>query len=313
MKIEHLYYFLMIVDAKSINKAAQQLFLSQQQLSRIVNNLENTLHVQLLTRSAHGVVPTEKGETLVKHAEKIIEDYRALQSEFYLDALPPLTTKQSPQGKCQIVFPSFFSLYLNDFLQKFNSQYPGIQATFYENMSPYQIQDIAQSQKIFFSLDITDDIKKELVALLTFYCIGDTNVKICLNRHTPLAKKSLITDQDILTIPQTAYPHWTETVLNPQNILFMSSNIYQHLESVVSNQSCCLVPAYTQPAITEKYPDIVLLPFENHLQVPMYIVHSKKHHLSNAEKTTLRFLAEYISQLNQAAANEERKNDIKFL
>lgn len=61
MKIEHLYYFLIIAETKSINKAAHKLFISQQQLSRVINGLENDLHTQLLQRNSAGIELTEKG------------------------------------------------------------------------------------------------------------------------------------------------------------------------------------------------------------------------------------------------------------
>ena len=82
MKIEHLYYFLVIANTKSINKAACKLYLSQQHLSRIVTNLENELHIQLLKRSPAGIELTEKGEVFSQFAEKIVNDYREMQTHF---------------------------------------------------------------------------------------------------------------------------------------------------------------------------------------------------------------------------------------
>ena len=44
MRIEYLYYFLVISETQSLNKASNKLFISQQQLSRIVSSLENELN-----------------------------------------------------------------------------------------------------------------------------------------------------------------------------------------------------------------------------------------------------------------------------
>ena len=46
MRVEYLYYFLVVSETKSLNKAANKLFISQQQLSRIVSSLENEFQTQ---------------------------------------------------------------------------------------------------------------------------------------------------------------------------------------------------------------------------------------------------------------------------
>ena len=112
MKIEHLYYFLVIANTKSINKAARKLFVSQQHLSRIVNTLEEDLHIKLLNRTSTGIELTEKGKVFTQFAEKIVNDYREMQSYFYLDALPALDENKEVHGSCQIAFPFFFSMFL---------------------------------------------------------------------------------------------------------------------------------------------------------------------------------------------------------
>ncbi|MBO5139647.1 MAG: LysR family transcriptional regulator, partial [Peptococcaceae bacterium] len=124
MKIEHLYYFLVIANTNSINKAAQKLFISQQHLSRIVNTLEEDLHIKLLHRTASGIELTEKGKIFSQFAEKIVNDYREMQSYFYLDALPTIEQEADIHGNCQIAFPFFFSMFLNDFIKKLQKIHP---------------------------------------------------------------------------------------------------------------------------------------------------------------------------------------------
>lgn len=301
MKIEHLYYFLTIVNAKSINKAAHRLFISQQHLSRIVTTLEDSLHVQLLRRNATGIELTEKGKIFLQFAEKIVDDYREMQSYFYLDALPALDTNETLQGDCEISFPFFFSLFLNDFMQKFNSRYPKINIKYFENLGMYSAEEIFQSDQLYLFLDIPERETALAKDNISAYFIGETSTSICINRASSLSQNSIITKQDIQSMPQTAFPQndWNDTILNSSNILFTSSNIYQHLDSVVQNQSVFIVPTYIQSGIYANYPDICLLPFENYHTFPIYILHSKHHTLTNAEKAVIRFLGEYIQMLNQ--------------
>lgn len=300
MKIEHLYYFLTIANAKSINKAAHQLFISQQHLSRIVNNLEDTLHIQLLQRNATGIELTEKGKVFLQFAEKIVDNYREMQSYFYLDALPAFNTNEILQGECEISFPSFFSLFLNDFMQKFKNRYPQINIKYFENLGAYSTENILQSNKLFLFIDTPEKEKKLLNEQLSAYCIAETSASICVNKTSSLSHNSIVARQDIQALPQTAFPQnsWNNIALTSGNMLFTSSNIYQHLDSVVHNQSVCIVPTYIQSFVYTHYPDILLIPFESYCTFSIYVLHSKQHILTNAEKAVIHFLGEYIQTLN---------------
>ena len=302
MKIEHLYYFLVIANTKSINKAAGKLYLSQQHLSRIITNLENELHIQLLNRSPLGIELTEKGQTFFKFAEKIVNDYREMQTYFYLDALPPLD-QQEVRGTCQIAFPFFFSLFLNDFIQKLNTTYPDILIRCFEGSEQSSLEELAQSNMLHVIVG-TIEHEQELLnetSKLSSYYIGKTGASFCVHVSSPLATKSVLTKKDVDTQLQTCYPqnNWNSNVLTTGNILFTSSNIYQHLDSVVHNQSICVVPNYIHSGIHKAYPDIKLIPYEPQFSIPMYIFHSSQIILSTAEKAVIRFVAQYIQNLNQ--------------
>ena len=123
MKIEHLYYFLVIANSKSINKASKKLFLSQQHLSRIINTLEEDLQLRLFHRTSTGIELTDKGKVFSTFAEKIVNDYREMQNYFYMDALPVLEGSNEVHGSCQIAFPFFFYIFLNDFIKKLQEVY----------------------------------------------------------------------------------------------------------------------------------------------------------------------------------------------
>ncbi len=302
MKIEHLYYFLVIANTKSINKAACKLYLSQQHLSRIVTNLENELHIQLLKRSPAGIELTEKGEVFSQFAEKIVNDYREMQTHFYLDALPTLD-QQEVCGTCQIAFPFFFSLFLNDFIQKLNTTYPDIHIRCFEGAEQASLEELTQSNMLHVIVG-TIEQEQELLnekSKLTSYYIGETGASFCIHRSSALANKSVLTKKDVDTQLQTCYPknNWNSNVLTTGNILFTSSNIYQHLDSVVHNKSICVVPNYIHSGINKTYPDIKLIPYERQFSIPMYIFHSSQLTLNTAEKAVIRFVAQYIQNLNQ--------------
>jgi LysR family nitrogen assimilation transcriptional regulator len=72
IQLRHLLYFIKIVDAGSFSRAATQIHVAQPALSQQIGELEESLGVSLLQRSARGVQPTAAGKLLYAEAEAII-------------------------------------------------------------------------------------------------------------------------------------------------------------------------------------------------------------------------------------------------
>lgn len=72
MELRQLRYFVGIVDAGSLTRAADHLHIAQPALTQQVSNLEAELGVKLLTRSVRGVQPTEAGLAFYRHAQHIL-------------------------------------------------------------------------------------------------------------------------------------------------------------------------------------------------------------------------------------------------
>jgi DNA-binding transcriptional LysR family regulator len=64
MNVNELKCFVMVYEEKSINQAAQKMFISSQGLSRLIKNLETELNTILFERSQKGVIPTKSAEFL---------------------------------------------------------------------------------------------------------------------------------------------------------------------------------------------------------------------------------------------------------
>lgn len=223
-----------------------------------------------------------------------------MQTYFYLDTLPAFDQEQMIQGNCQIVLPFFFSLFLNDFISKLNTCYPKINIKCYENTADYSIHSLYSSDKVHLLLGTPDQKQINKEKKLISYCLGHTSVSVCVNRSSQLAQKCVLTQEDIYAHLQTTYPQdiWNNNLLTGNNILFTSSNIYQHLDSVIKNDSVCIVPTYIQSGIAMAYPEIILIPIDAQFLFPIYIVHSKEHVLDIVEKAVVRFLAQYVQVIN---------------
>ena len=64
-----------VVKAGSMGKAAKLLATSQSAVSRSIGELEQTLGVRLLDRSANGIEPTSYGQALVKRGTAVFDEF----------------------------------------------------------------------------------------------------------------------------------------------------------------------------------------------------------------------------------------------
>ncbi len=72
--------FSVLCSSKSISRAAESLFMSQQGVSNLLQRIERELGVELFTRSRNGLELTKYGEVFQKYVEVILGEYNAMQN-----------------------------------------------------------------------------------------------------------------------------------------------------------------------------------------------------------------------------------------
>ena len=72
MDFKQLKYFIQIVEAGSVSRAASQLNVAQPALSQQLRKLEEQLGVELVIRHSRGVMPNEVGRLLLEHARSLL-------------------------------------------------------------------------------------------------------------------------------------------------------------------------------------------------------------------------------------------------
>lgn len=87
MRLEQFKYLMAIHEKQSINLASQKLHISQQSISKAIQNLEEELQTTLLYRTTQGTTLTDAGQLVLHHAENIFSEIETLQKE--LSDFPP--------------------------------------------------------------------------------------------------------------------------------------------------------------------------------------------------------------------------------
>ena len=82
MTLTQLQYVVAIADTKSMNKAANDLFVSQPALSGAIKELEVELATQLFIRTNKGIVLTTEGEEFLRYARQMVELGNLVEERF---------------------------------------------------------------------------------------------------------------------------------------------------------------------------------------------------------------------------------------
>ncbi|SHH67434.1 LysR substrate-binding domain-containing protein [Pollutimonas bauzanensis] len=120
MALRRYRYFVTIVDAGSITRAAEQLHIAQPALSQQLHLLEDDLGVKLLERTPRGIVPTEAGARFYERSQMLLRLENSMRQELReLD--------KHPSGYVSIGIPSSTAIMLAvPILEAVRATYPDI-------------------------------------------------------------------------------------------------------------------------------------------------------------------------------------------
>ena len=112
MNILYMKYAVEVAKTGSINKAADNLYIAQPNLSRAVKELENSLGVTIFKRTSKGMTLTHDGEKFMRYAEHILSEVEEMQTIFRGDLKNKITFSVSAPRSCYIshAFANFAKL-----------------------------------------------------------------------------------------------------------------------------------------------------------------------------------------------------------
>ena len=207
MKIEDLNYFISVAETGSITKAAQQHFMTQQGLSRIISNMERELGTSLLVRKNNKIRLTPAGELVVESAREIGRTYGALVAGIS-------RISQSAQLDEEIDFtiyatPIMLNTVIPSVLTGLNRIYPKvrfsvIERNVWEIASDVQFSDddIALISWPPFHSEMYDRLKTDT---LHFETLFKDRIALGVPKGHPLTKRDVISISELSTLPFAAY------------------------------------------------------------------------------------------------------------
>ena len=126
MRIEDIQYLMSAISKQSMSKAAEEEFLSQQNITNAVKRLEKELGVQLVHRSNRGITLTNHGKILQPYLNQILLSYSYINT--YIQNLED----NNSQTKYNIACLSALSSTLIEFVKNMSLYYPNTELSVIE-------------------------------------------------------------------------------------------------------------------------------------------------------------------------------------
>ncbi|KQP21610.1 LysR family transcriptional regulator [Pseudorhodoferax sp. Leaf267] len=129
MELRTLRYFIAVLEAGSLSRAAGSLYVAQPALTAQIRKLEEELGAQLFERSHAGMTPTPAGLQLYQDARRLLSDAAAVRER--VRSLP-----QGPEGSVTVALPFLLaSLLMGPVLAALKASHPRIRVFVLDDLS----------------------------------------------------------------------------------------------------------------------------------------------------------------------------------
>jgi LysR family transcriptional regulator, nitrogen assimilation regulatory protein len=191
MDLKELRYFRAIAECGTFSKAAAHLRIAQPALSRQIQKLEHGLGVQLLQRTARGVMPTEAGRLLLDRTRQLEQGLEETRHELARYA-------EAPTGALRVAVQSPLSqIMVPQLLRVLRAAHPGVVLELTEGFSGDLIDGMLDGQLDVAIVDTPTHPHADLkstplwVETLQLVCPGSD----------PLADRPVITVTELAALP----------------------------------------------------------------------------------------------------------------
>lgn len=197
MRIEQLKYVVKVAETGSISAAAEQLHISQPNISKQLALLEETLKTKIFHRSKTGVRPTDIGQIIIEQAREVLlqleklEKMGRFESSTFVDSLAIAT------------IPSFCMSFLPIALREFTRRYPMVQIEIIDTGSQ-RIKELVLDEKVDFGL-LAFFESAEIEEKLIFEPLLSGRMMVCVSKNSELAEKKEISLQELIGYPIITY------------------------------------------------------------------------------------------------------------
>lgn len=224
MRFEQFVQVLEIARTGSLNKAAQNLFLSQPCLSQSIKSLENELGIRIFERDNTGMILTEDGHQLVSIIEPLNNQISMVPRLFKKDIAEEYLTFS--------VSNSYLKYALNVYIELVNKyHHEGLRSCYREVNGGEVLDDVVSQRSAIGVMFITSNTKNFMLKLfkykeVEYHRLSDDGYWIILGPENPLFHQDMVyvTPNDIKDFPLILYEEMYKSLPYNNDFLKLFTN-----------------------------------------------------------------------------------------
>lgn len=293
MEIRELNYFIAVAECGSISKAAQKLFITQPNLSRQLQKLEEELGQKLLIRGNKNTELSDAGKLLYKRAKEITELASKTRDEISSDNGELAGTVSIGCGE------SYAVELIARAAKDMKDDHPRVKFDFFSGDTDAVTEKLNKGLIDFGILIEPSDLTKYNSLRLP---LKDT-WGILARDDSPVANKSFVTPKDLQDLPlifsvhsfkKNAITEWFDKIPEKLNVVATYNLLYN--ASLMVKQGIGYAVGLDKIVGTSSESGLKFIPFEPRLETHLDVAWKKSAVLSRTSETFLKYLKNTLAK-----------------
>jgi len=260
MDIAELKCFSKVCQTKNLTRAAKELFVTQQALSRTINNLEKQMETKLFYRNSRGVTLTDFGEYLYKKAEELIKEFDAFNADISRKV-------EGEKKRLKVGFsPGTLRILGSKDILELAKNHLGIDIDIYE-----YADKVCETNVLEETLDMAVTVNPRNEDNFSYYPLMKHQLTAVVNKENPIANKDsltffdlknekLILIDDMFRMPQVVLKHFQDEGITPNICCKLSHDLNLAYDFVALNKGVFIfIGSLTD---IKDYKEIVSIPID---------------------------------------------------
>ena len=289
MDIREASYIIEIEKAKNLTTAANNLFITQPALSKVLKKLEAEFNSPVFYKEGKDLLPTPIGNILLQHSKTIVREFSAMNHDV-------MRITNSGQARLCLGLPLMGGFMYAPILAAFAAQYPTIQLTTLE-AGANDLFAAFTEKYLDLAISPSPEDNRDFNETLLFR----SQIAVAVNASHPWALKKYLLDEDFIDIPFITFPE-DARINSMLSARFHDkfTPVYRMIGREVLTMMATACATDAPIVLPEPYlrfynwTDMAILPFSPDFPWSMGLIYPKESRLSKAARLFLDFTEDYM-------------------
>lgn len=292
MDIRELRYIIGIACARNMTKAAENLFVTQPALSKMLKKVEEQIGIPLFFRDGNSMIPTDAGLCVVERGRKIVNEFDALEKT--LSDMKNMSSERVMLG----IPPVIAALDFPEIIMRFRRHFPDVTVEVHE-FGARKLEDMVLDGVLDVAISMHPVESNELSEIV----IIQDQVVCAMNPTHPLASRKSIALEELMPYSINTFP--TDYAVYEELMkLFKAKSLSPRID--VTSPSCdfllkishlsneiCVLPA---PCVRHYDRDnLEIRPFESEFRWDLCIVYRKNSYMNDRVRALISSIEQIVN------------------